>query len=301
MKYIVLSTAVTDDIYFPDGSSMLGVGGGAGWYACAGMKIWSDEVILVSGVGKNFLSMHGSWFSANKISTAGLMIRDDRSPKTKVVYEDDGEREETPEYGYDHYKKIEPLPEDIEPFCDNCKGVYVFKNTDDLEFWQHLIDLKKRYGFSLMWEISADATDPRNIENIISIIPYIDILSINLTEAIHLFQASKDDVIEKLRSLGVQSVFFRRGAQGATVITQDDTTEVPAISPDRVMDPTGAGNSSSGAFLVGFCEGRSSLDMGLMGSISASCMITQYGPIPLVSSEIRQKAVEILNNIKKVR
>ena len=57
-KFLVVSTAVTDDILFPDGTIKKGVAGGAGIYALAGMKIWTDDVMIVTGVGKDYFSLH---------------------------------------------------------------------------------------------------------------------------------------------------------------------------------------------------------------------------------------------------
>ena len=86
MKYIVASTAITDDIYFPDGKVIENVGGGAGWYAYSGMSLWTDKALLVSGVGSDFESIHGAWFSSNKADTSGLIVKTDYSPRTKIQY-----------------------------------------------------------------------------------------------------------------------------------------------------------------------------------------------------------------------
>ena len=50
MKYIIASTAVTDEIHFVDGKRTEIVAGGAGVYALCGVKLWSDDVMLVTGV-----------------------------------------------------------------------------------------------------------------------------------------------------------------------------------------------------------------------------------------------------------
>lgn len=49
MKYIIASTAVTDEIHFVDGKRTEIVAGGAGVYALCGVKLWSDDVMLVTG------------------------------------------------------------------------------------------------------------------------------------------------------------------------------------------------------------------------------------------------------------
>ena len=68
MKYIIASTAVTDEIHFVDGKRTEIVAGGAGVYALCGVKLWSDDVMLVTGVGTDFSGIYGEWYKNNNIS-----------------------------------------------------------------------------------------------------------------------------------------------------------------------------------------------------------------------------------------
>ena len=54
MKYVIASTAVTDEIHFADGKSVEIVAGGAGIYALCGVKLWCDEVMLATGVSADY-------------------------------------------------------------------------------------------------------------------------------------------------------------------------------------------------------------------------------------------------------
>ena len=78
MKYVIASTAVTDEIRFADGKTVK-IAGGAGIYALSGMKLWSDEVLLVTGVGRDFKDIYGEWYSKNNISMEGLIVNDENS------------------------------------------------------------------------------------------------------------------------------------------------------------------------------------------------------------------------------
>lgn len=61
MKYAVISAAVTDEIRFADGTVKI-VPGGAGIYALSGIKLWEDDVEIVTGVGEDYDSLHGKWY-----------------------------------------------------------------------------------------------------------------------------------------------------------------------------------------------------------------------------------------------
>ena len=45
---------IIDDIVFPDGRTTMGVLGGGGMYAVAGMRMWSEDVGMLSHVGADF-------------------------------------------------------------------------------------------------------------------------------------------------------------------------------------------------------------------------------------------------------
>lgn len=292
MKYVIASTAVTDEIHFADGKSVEIVAGGAGIYALCGVKLWCDEVMLATGVGADFQEIYGEWYEKNHLSMEGLIIKDEKTPHTVINYFEDGEREEIPLYGAHHYKKIETVPEDLKPYFETAKGIYIFKNSDP-EYWKKIIQYKENSSAKVMWEIGCDATYPENYENIKRIAQHMDVFSVNLTESRHMM--AKDDmeeIIKEYQSFGIPLVFLRRGAAGAVMITPEEVTYVPSQKNVNVVDPTGGGNSSSGAVLYGFCEGFSPKICGTMGSISAAMCLGQYGVPEKITEEMRQEAMK---------
>ena len=114
MKYVVVSAVVTDEIHFPDGSVKLAPGG-AGFYALCGIRLWSDSVIAVTGIGEDYEKLHGEWYRRNHISMEGFRIKDARFPHTVVEYFPDGERIETPSRGLEHFLSKEKTREDFGP------------------------------------------------------------------------------------------------------------------------------------------------------------------------------------------
>lgn len=289
MKYVIASTAVTDEIRFADGKTVK-IAGGAGIYALSGMKLWSDEVLLVTGVGRDFKDIYGEWYSKNNISMEGLIVKDEKTPHTVVQYFPDGEREETPLYGLGHYNKIEVTPEDLKPYFASAKGIYIFKNSNEA-FWKDILAIKKESKATVMWEIGNDATYFDNLPKVKEIAKHLEILSINLTEAKNLLGKEElEDIIEEFRLWQMPLIFLRRGSKGSIMITSDNVVAVPAEENVQVMDPTGGGNSSSGAVLYGYCEGYNVATCGRMGSISAAMCISQYGVPDKITLDMRQEA-----------
>jgi len=285
MEYIIASTAVTDEICLADGKNIGKVAGGAGIYALCGIKLWCDDVLLVTGVGSDYKSIYNRWYEDNGISMDGLIVKDDKTPHTLVRYFEDGEREETPLYGETHYQKIEASPKDLEPYFQTAKGIYIFKNSN-AGFWEEIISLKQNSNAVVMWEIANDATYFENREYVRRIAGNMEILSINISEARHLLgKETLDEMINEFKCWGLKLIFLRLGSKGALMITSSQVVEVPSMKDINVIDPTGGGNSSSGAVLYGYCEGYDIETCGKMGSISAAVCISQYGVPKLIDTE----------------
>lgn len=237
--------------------------------------------------------MQGDWFGKYGISTAGLMVRDEHTAVSRVVYSADGERVETPPYGLSHYRKMEAVPEDLAAVCGGAKGVYIFKDFGPDGYWDAVLALKKQHGFALMWELNADIAQKDCADRIHGIAGQIDILTLNRTEAANLLGTqTPQQSAAALQSWGVPAVYLRCGSEGALYITPRQIWQIPPVPNANVVDPTGGGNSSSAAVLYAYCEGMRPLECGIVGSISAAACIAQYGP-PALDAAARQRALEL--------
>lgn len=295
MEYLIVSTAVVDQISYPNTKEKILSIGGAGFYAYSGARIWSKSVNLVCGKGKDFDTVIKPYFIKDMISDQCMFNLDLPTPTTKVEYDTTGERVETPVYGSTHYQKFVANIEEIEQHCKTIKGLYIFKEAEDVEFWEKLIELKNKYNFKILWEISSDSTKESNLDLIKRLSKNIDVFSINKKEAMSLFNCEDENLEERFKQFNFDLVFFRKGAKGASLISKREIVFAPSCNKFALIDPTGAGNSSSAAVLVGYCENKSLLEIGLMGSISAGFIISQNGAPLTHSKEITEKAHKLLN------
>jgi len=94
-----------------------------------------------------------------------------------------------------------------------------------------------------------------------------------------------------------------RGERGSTVLTARDRIDVPAVTPRRIVDPTGVGDAFRGGLLRGISLGLSHQVSAQMGSVAATYALEHlggqshayswkefqeryqehFGPLPLVS------------------
>jgi adenosine kinase len=94
-------------------------------------------------------------------------------------------------------------------------------------------------------------------------------------------------LVQKSTGLGVEAVLqnrrdafvvVTRGAEGATVYTQSGEFHVPAVPPQRILDPTGVGDAFRGGFLTGYSRGLDMQTCAQMGALAATYCLEQEGP-----------------------
>ena len=112
---------------------------------------------------------------------------------------------------------------------------------------------------------------------------HIDILFANEAEIMALFEvADVETAIEKIRAICPVTA-ITLGAKGSVVVSADETVQVKAVPPARLVDTTGAGDAYAAGFLFGMVSGESLARCGELGSIAAAEIISHMGPRPQVS------------------
>lgn len=162
-----------------------------------------------------------------------------------------------------------------------------------------------------IWEPVPDLCIPSELENTISALPYIDIISPNHEELASLFSfthgssLSKEAIEQQSQKLlrhgigptATGGVVVRAGKEGCCIATPSKTRWLPAYHQDasRVVDPTGGGNGFLGGLAVGLVRtGSDVVEAARMGSVAASLCIEQVG-VPKITSPATDEAAERWN------
>mgnify|MGYP001816691953 CR=1 FL=1 len=82
----------------------------------------------------------------------------------------------------------------------------------------------------------------------------------------------------------VPMVALTRGWQGLTLLTRDGEHDIPSL-PREEVDPTGAGDVFSAAFLVRYHESGDPLEAAAFGACAASCAVEGVGTSTLGDRE----------------
>lgn|GEM_PF-6168128 len=261
--------------------------GGAGAFAAVGSSIAAADdtkTLLVAGVGHLQQPWFKEWCSERQIESSGLFDIPISVPVTEVRYRSSEERTETPLLGMEHFIAATPLPQRI-PKGTKLDSVYLFHNTDP-NYWNTVLPYLRKDGLFSLWEIAADACFPRNLRSVRSICESISLLTINRYEAQNLAGSTKfHALVETLNCLTV----VHSGADDLEIWDMAQWHRVP-VCPATVVDPTGGGNSFSGALAARLRKNGSELHEIVracaFASAAAAEVISVFGS-PVVTDSLR--------------
>ncbi|MFO1049417.1 MAG: adenosine kinase [Geminicoccaceae bacterium] len=118
----------------------------------------------------------------------------------------------------------------------------------------------------------------------------VDILFANESEITSLYEtASFDEALQQVRR-HVDFAALTRGPKGSVVVRGEEVHVIDPVTPERLLDTTGAGDLYAAGFLRGLTLGRDLATCGRLGSACAATIIAQFGAraerplLPLIDS-----------------
>jgi adenosine kinase len=73
------------------------------------------------------------------------------------------------------------------------------------------------------------------------------------------------------------ALVITKGENGCTIIEKSGSTDVPAVTPHRIVDPTGVGDAFRGGFLKGMAEKAPYVVCARLGSVAATYALEHLG------------------------
>jgi adenosine kinase len=73
------------------------------------------------------------------------------------------------------------------------------------------------------------------------------------------------------------ALIVTRGEEGSTVMTRDGSTNIPAVQPRRIVDPTGVGDAYRGGLMKGLALGLPVSTSAQIGSVAATYVLEHLG------------------------
>lgn len=118
----------------------------------------------------------------------------------------------------------------------------------------------------------------------------VDIVFANKQEALALYETEDFELALTNIAKDCKLAAVTLSEEGAIILRGDERVKVDAITLERLVDTTGAGDLFASGFLFGYTAGRSLEECGKLGCLAAGIVIQQLGPRPMLS--LKDAAIE---------
>ncbi len=275
MSILVLGTVALDNVKTPFGERKQLLGGSAAHFSMAARMF--TKVDLVAIVGKDFPQKHIDFLEAKGINLAALI----REPKGKTFqwsgkYEGDLNNAITLNTELGVLSSFRPKISD-----EQKKIKYVFLANVDPDIQRHL--LSHMHSPELVALDSMNYWINNKRSSLLRLLKQVDIYVANDSEARSLSgQTNLIKAAKRLRSFGPKMILIKKGEHGVLFYSDKFIFSLPAYPAEKVVDPTGAGDTFAGGFM-GYLAKARILSMEnirkalVFGTIAASFNIEDFG------------------------
>jgi sugar/nucleoside kinase (ribokinase family) len=277
--FLTVGSIIIDDIVLPDGTSRMAVLGGGSTHAAMGMRIWSDQVRIASGIGEGHAQAVAQQLGKH-FDLQALVHRPLPTPRAWQLFEESGQRHEVFRTGFESFRLVAPLPAEIPLDLLRVQGVHLQSQAPSpLEQWVER--LKQAGAGFILWEPWDLLCTAENYAEFSRLAGRVDGVSCNLDEGRQLTGLSQpEQIVRRLLEDGARLVSLRMGAAGSlTAVPGQPIFSVPAVPVPRIVDVTGAGNAYCGGFVVGMAETGNYIEASLRAAVSASFALEQFGAV----------------------
>jgi len=275
MSILVLGTVALDNVKTPFGQRKQMLGGSAAHFAMAA-RIFT-KVNLVAIVGKDFPQRHIKFLEAKGINLSAL-IRE-ASGKT---FQWSGEYKGDLNTAITLNTELGVLNTFKPEISEEQKRIeHVFLANVDPDIQRHLLGHMRLPKLIALDSMNYWISNKR--KSLLRLLKEVDIYVANDQEARSLSQEHNlIQAARALRSFGPKMVLIKKGEHGVLFSSDKFIFSLPAYPADKVVDPTGAGDTFAGGFMGYLAKSKKvniqNLKKALVfGTIAASFNIEDFG------------------------
>jgi sugar/nucleoside kinase (ribokinase family) len=275
MPLLVVGSVALDTVETPQARHDNVLGGSAVHFSYAAS--YFTTVRLVSAVGEDWPPEHTALLNSRNIDTAGLqVVRGGKTFRWHGRYQPNMNDRDTIDVQLNVFGEFDPvLPEEYK----HCK--YVFLANGSPRVQMHV--LEQMGGAHLSVADTMDLWIHGDREGLDAVLKRIDGLVLNDSEAKLL--TGEENIVRAghlVREMGPKFVVIKKGEHGAMFFSEFETYVLPAYPTDRVVDPTGAGDSFAGG-LMGYLAEQGNFEPQTLkkamayGIVTASFNVEDFG------------------------
>jgi sugar/nucleoside kinase (ribokinase family) len=275
---LAVGSIAFDSIETPAGKAESVLGGSVNYFSIAASHYAPIQVVGV--VGEDFPREHLEWLSNHKVDTSGVQTVPGKTFHWAGSYDQNLNEAKTLSTSLNVFEHFNPQ---LSP--KHKTAAYVFLANIDPVLQQSVLDQIQSPKLVACDSMNFWITGkPAELKKTLA---RVDILSVNEGEA-YLLSGERNiaRAAEKIRAMGPKVVIIKRGEYGATLFSGRSTFLAPAYPVERVVDPTGAGDSFAGAFMGFLAEAGADIsmaksdpdrwDMLLRRAVLAGCVMASF-------------------------
>lgn len=287
MSVLIVGSTALDSIKTPTAQNPRLLGGSASHAAVAAS--FFAPVKLVGVVGDDFPKPYLRLYKKHKIDLEGLQIVPGKTFHWSGEYE----------VNMDNRRSLETELGVFETFTPRLPAAYVNSQFVLLaniapSLQHHVLDQMRRPKF-----VVADTMDlwlNIALPDLLKLLPRVDGFVLNESEARQLTQEHNLlRAARKIHALGPKWVIIKKGEHGAVLFSRGGMFIAPAFPLEKVVDPTGAGDSFVGAMMGYLSTARGPVEKNLRramiyGSVVAAFCCEGFGL--QATTRVRRAAIE---------
>jgi sugar/nucleoside kinase (ribokinase family) len=250
MSLVIVGSVALDSVETPFGKTERALGGSAVFASVAAKNFCKTQIVGV--VGDDFPEEHIDFLRENDICLKGLTKQAGKTFSWSGIYND--------------LNRAETLETNLNVFADFDPQLCPEYQESEFLFLGNIDPVLQMNVLRQMKNPKITACDTMNFwierkkQELLEVIENINILFINedeirmLTEEENIYIAAK-----KCKQLGPDYIIIKQGAYGSMVFGDEFLFFAPAYPLEKVIDPTGAGDSFAGGFM-GYLAGSEEIN-----------------------------------------
>ena len=285
MSLLVVGSVAYDSVQTPVGRRDRALGGSAVYFSLAAS--YMTQVSLVGVVGEDFEESHVELLRAHEVDVSGL----ERVPGQTFHW--------SGIYSTEDVNQRETLDTQLNVFAEFKPSLSTRHRSSDIVFLANIdptlqldvldqLDARPKFAALDSMDFWIDGSRP----SLESVIKKVDLLFLDEGEARGLsgeFNLMK--AAGAIQDAGPRTVVIKRGEHGVLMADGDNLFTAPAYPLERVVDPTGAGDSFAGGFMGTIAATGDTTNQGLrraamVGSVMGSFTVEDFSTERLESLSV---------------
>ena len=269
-----------DSINLPNRQLPYIILGGSVAYVSLSARRLGANVSIISKVGEDFPEAYLWWLSQEGIDISNVAkIKHEKTTRFELNYNGDLSSRILRLTSRSPSIEVEDLPNSLE-----AKAVHLAPIANEIPY---------EVAEKLAKSAEIISLDPQGLVRVFDengLVANESLKDKRMLELIDVYKSSHDEIeavtgvadlklaIKTVHDFGVEIVIVTLGMKGAVLSIGGAIYEIPAYTPNKLIDPTGAGDAFIGGFLAEYVRSKEALWCACVGSALASTIVEGVGP-----------------------